>query len=84
MMLGGIGVQELLLIFLAVLLLFGAKRIPDIAHGLGKGMREFKRAMQETQDELSRSMNEPDKKPPAQSTPPRELEGPGNKPPAGA
>jgi sec-independent protein translocase protein TatA len=38
-MLGGIGAQELILIFLVILLLFGAKRIPEIAHGLGKGMR---------------------------------------------
>ncbi len=51
-MLGGIGAQELLLIFLVILLLFGAKRIPEIAHGLGKGMREFRKAMKEAQDEI--------------------------------
>jgi len=61
-MFGGIGVQELLLIFLVVLLLFGAKRIPDIAHGLGKGIRDFKRAMQETKDEINQSIEGPDKK----------------------
>lgn len=60
-MLGGIGVQELLLIFLVVLLLFGAKRIPDIAHGLGRGIRDFKQAMQETKDEINRSIEIPDK-----------------------
>jgi sec-independent protein translocase protein TatA len=59
-MIGGIGVQELLLIFLVVLLLFGAKRIPDIAHGLGKGIRDFKRAMQDTKDEINRSIDVPD------------------------
>lgn len=53
-MLGGIGAQELLLIVLVILLLFGAKRIPEIARGLGKGMSEFKRAMRETQDELNK------------------------------
>jgi sec-independent protein translocase protein TatA len=53
-MLGGIGAQELILIFLVVLLLFGAKRIPEIAHGLGKGMREFRKAMREAQDEITR------------------------------
>jgi sec-independent protein translocase protein TatA len=53
-MLGGIGAQELLLIFLVILLLFGAKRIPEIAHGLGKGMREFKKAMKEAQDEITK------------------------------
>lgn len=53
-MLGGIGAQELILIFLVILLLFGAKRIPEIAHGLGKGMREFRKAMREAQDEITK------------------------------
>lgn len=61
-MFGGIGVQELLLIFLVVLLLFGAKRIPDIAHGLGKGIRDFRRAMNETKDEINRAIDTPDNK----------------------
>ena len=61
-MFGGIGVQELLLIFLVVLLLFGAKRIPDIANGLGKGIRDFRRAMNETKDEINRAIDTPDKK----------------------
>jgi len=51
-MFGGLGVQELLLIFLVVLILFGAKRIPDIAHGLGKGIRDFKRALKDTSEEV--------------------------------
>ncbi|MEW6411604.1 MAG: twin-arginine translocase TatA/TatE family subunit [Candidatus Zixiibacteriota bacterium] len=55
----GMGPWELLLIFLVVLLLFGAKRLPDIAQGLGKGIREFKRAMKDTTDEIKGSMNEP-------------------------
>jgi sec-independent protein translocase protein TatA len=53
-MLGGIGAQELILIFLVVLLLFGARKIPEIAQGLGKGMKEFRKAMKETQDELTK------------------------------
>jgi sec-independent protein translocase protein TatA len=57
-MIGGLGAQELLLIFLAVLLLFGAKRIPDIAQGLGKGIREFKGALRDTQDQLKKSTDE--------------------------
>ena len=57
-MLGGIGAQELILIFLVILLLFGAKRIPEIASGLGKGLREFKRAMRETQDEIEKAGEE--------------------------
>ena len=50
----GLGAQELLLILLVILLLFGAKRIPEIAKGLGKGMSEFKRAMRETESELTK------------------------------
>ena len=40
----GIGVQELLLILLIVLVLFGAKRLPELAKGLGSALREFKKA----------------------------------------
>jgi len=41
---GSLGPFEIVMIFLALLLLFGAKRIPEIARGLGKGIREFKDA----------------------------------------
>ncbi|MCX6827446.1 MAG: twin-arginine translocase TatA/TatE family subunit [candidate division Zixibacteria bacterium] len=54
----GLGLPELMLIFLVVLLLFGAKRIPDIAHGLGKGIREFKRALKNTEEEGIREFKE--------------------------
>jgi|GEM_PF-166863 len=47
-----IGTWELIVIFLAVLLLFGGKKIPEIARGLGKGIREFKRAASDVQREL--------------------------------
>ena len=40
----GIGAQELLVILLIVLILFGAKKIPELARGLGSGLREFKKA----------------------------------------
>lgn len=53
-MFGGLGVQELLVIFLIVLLLFGARRIPEIAQGLGRGIRDFKRAMKDTTDEVTK------------------------------
>lgn len=58
----GMGPWELLLIFLAILLLFGAKRLPELAQGLGKGIREFKKAMKDTTDEVKGSVNEPPKK----------------------
>jgi sec-independent protein translocase protein TatA len=48
----GIGTWEILLIFLVALLLFGAKRIPEIAKGLGKGITEFKRAVKDVKDEI--------------------------------
>ncbi len=51
-MFGGLGMQELLVIFLIILLLFGAKRIPDIAKGLGRGISDFKKAMKDTSDEV--------------------------------
>lgn len=47
------GGWELILIFLVVLLLFGAKRIPEIARGLGRGIREFKDATDDVKKELT-------------------------------
>ncbi|MCG8607154.1 twin-arginine translocase TatA/TatE family subunit [bacterium] len=44
--------QEMILIFLVVLLLFGSKRLPELARGLGKGIREFKKATRDLKDEL--------------------------------
>jgi twin arginine-targeting protein translocase, TatA/E family len=43
--LGGLGLQELLLIALIVLLFFGGKKIPELMRGLGKGVRSFKEGM---------------------------------------
>ena len=53
----GLGPWELLLIFLAILLLFGAKRLPEIAQGMGKGIKEFKKAMKDTTDELKKTVD---------------------------
>ncbi len=47
----GIGMPELLLILLIVIIVFGAKRIPEIMGGLGKGIKSFKKAMET--DEVS-------------------------------
>jgi sec-independent protein translocase protein TatA len=44
----GIGAQEMLLILLALVLLFGAKRIPQIARGLGQSVGEFRRGLKDT------------------------------------
>ncbi len=51
----GIGGQELILILLIVLLLFGAKKLPELAKGLGKGMKEFKKAQSEIEDEFNKA-----------------------------
>ena len=48
----GLGTQELLIIFLIVLLLFGANRIPEIGKAMGRGIRDFKRATSEIEDEF--------------------------------
>ena len=48
----GMGHWEILIIFLVILLIFGAKRIPEMAQGLGKGIREFRRAMRDVQEEI--------------------------------
>jgi len=52
-MFGSLGATEILLIVLAILILFGAKKIPEFAKGIGKGMKEFKKALNEAQDELT-------------------------------
>jgi sec-independent protein translocase protein TatA len=48
---------EILVIFLIILLLFGADRIPEIAKGLGKGIRQVKDATQEIKTEIQKSAN---------------------------
>lgn len=58
-----IGPMELLVIFLVILLLFGAKRIPEIARGLGKGIREFKGATRDIADEINSASREIDSPP---------------------
>src|SRR5512133_2898330 len=51
----GLSGGEIFIVILVALMLFGAKSIPDIARGLGKAMREFKKATDEIKDELNRS-----------------------------
>ncbi len=71
----GLGPGELILIFVAVLLLFGARRLPEIAQGMGKGIREFKKAIKDTSDELKEGL---DDNPSSNSTPSNSQ--PGTKP----
>ena len=48
-----IGPQELFWLFLIVLLIFGAKRIPEIGRGIGRGIQEFKKGMRDVETELN-------------------------------
>lgn len=65
---GGLGPWEIALILLVVLLVFGAKRIPEIARGLGKGIREFKDATNEISKELQSEPPRQQVQPPPQQT----------------
>lgn len=47
-----IGAGELLIIVLVILILFGSKKIPELAQGIGKGMREFKKALSDVQEDI--------------------------------
>ena len=55
---GPIGMQEMIVIFLIILLLFGAKKIPELARGIGKGMGEFKKAKEDFEDEIKAGEHE--------------------------
>lgn len=64
MPIGGLGMGEIILIFLVVLLLFGAKRLPEIGSALGKGIREFKSSVREIEGELKAPLEDKPKVPP--------------------
>ncbi|MBJ6118139.1 twin-arginine translocase TatA/TatE family subunit [Pontibacter sp. BT310] len=55
--LGGLGGMEVVLIIAAILLFFGAKRIPELAKGLGRGIREFKDASQEIKNDFENTIS---------------------------
>jgi len=72
-MFGGIGMWEIILVFLVALLLFGAKRLPEIGSSLGKGIREFKGSLREIEGEFKLPPESPDRdkaKPPSSSSSP--------------
>ena len=56
--LGSLGGQEIIIIALVILLLFGGKKIPELMHGLGKGVSQFKKGMNDIEKEINA---EPDK-----------------------
>ncbi len=75
--LGGLGMWEMIMIFLVVLLLFGAKRLPEIGSSLGKGIREFKGSIKEIEKEV-KAVGESDRDAatPSSSSPSEPDEGP--------
>ncbi len=63
---GNIGTTELILIMCVIFLFFGAKKIPELAQGLGKGIREFRKASREIQDDVDTDTKKIDPKTPEQ------------------
>jgi sec-independent protein translocase protein TatA len=56
--LGGVGVQEILLIGVFVLVFFGAKKVPDFMRGIGKGVREFQSGVKGMKDDFEKSIQD--------------------------
>ena len=76
----GLGVGEILLILVVLLLVFGAKRLPELGAALGKGIREFRTSLREIETELTRPpeplrelRQPPAAAPPATTTPPADV-----------
>ena len=74
-MFSNIGFTEILVLGLIALLVFGAKRLPEIGQSLGKGIREFKRSISDAGDAMSQL-------PEDRTTPPRQLDSPSQSPPS--
>ena len=55
---GGIGTSEILLIVFVLLLLFGRKKLPELMRGLGRGIRDFKDAVNEPVEEIKKTIEE--------------------------
>jgi sec-independent protein translocase protein TatA len=62
-MFGNLGFTEIMLLLLIILLVFGARRLPEIGSAMGKGIREFKRSMREVTDEIDRPAPPPPEPP---------------------
>ena len=73
-MFGNLGGGEIVVLVLIVLLVFGANRLPEAGKAVGKGIREFQRALRETKDELERPDSTTPSTPPRDAAPKRLLE----------
>jgi len=76
-MIGNLGFGEIMVIMLVVLLVFGAKRLPEVGASIGKGIREFKRSITETNDAITEKDDVPprqlDSEPPSSDGEPKRL-----------
>ena len=74
---GNLGFGEIMVIMLVVLLVFGAKRLPEVGASIGKGIREFKRSITETNDAIAGKDDAPpsqlDSEPPSSDGEPKRL-----------
>ncbi len=61
-MLSSLGPMEIFIIVAAILVLFGAKKIPEFAKGIGKGMKEFKKAVKEVEEDIKMDDDDKEKK----------------------
>jgi sec-independent protein translocase protein TatA len=57
---GNLGATEIILIVLVILVFFGAKKIPELAQGLGKGIREFRKATREIETDITTDVRKTD------------------------
>jgi sec-independent protein translocase protein TatA len=64
-----LGWPEIIGILIIVLVLFGAKRVPELMRGMGHGIKEFKKATRDVQDEVQRAIEDEPPPPPRRSTP---------------
>ena len=62
MLMFGMGSSEIFIIFLALLLLFGGNKIPELMRGVGRGIREFNNARANVEDDIKKGMSETEKK----------------------
>jgi sec-independent protein translocase protein TatA len=71
---GNLGAGEIVILLVIVLLVFGANRLPEAGRAVGKGLREFQKALRETKDEIERPESPPAVTPPRDATPKRLVE----------
>ena len=72
----GLGWTEVVVVLFLILLLFGAKRLPELARGFGKSIKEFKKATTNIEDDIRSAIEDEPQKPQPSSTPTQEEEPP--------